>query len=696
MLLTFLALFTAFTNASTPVCEATYDKLGIPHQKVSDQSHYYYCFGYHHGRDRAWQMDYFKRVALGRNAELYGFSSLKTDLMMRLLDLSPLANRLYDEMPVDVKKILQDYADGVNAGFKLGKDSKEFKDLDYSPEKWTPQDSILVLVLQSFDQTKKTFAKDYDEQKFKEHWKEKTESLFSEEDVPWLNTIIKEGEYQKADQNLKKTTSVSTPVKLWANFPEVFGRESGSNNWVVSKQKSKSGHAMIANDPHLDLKTPLFLYWIHLQGDKTNAIGASVPGVPVIVSGTNGKVAWGLTNAYINTADAVFLKDAPEDYFQTIRPWVNFKFGPFQIPFFFKSFEKTKDGRPVLPLELEIEKKMVLKWTGFDLKGSDIAPMFHLVTSQTVEDADKFLQGVGLPAWNFVFADTKGDIGYRVVGQVYKKQSKDPQGIEEESIKEFLKPDLLQPQERPAVLKPVRNYVYTANNQHWPKDSKFYGGRGYSHMFRGYRIDELLRSQKHDVESFKKTQCDRMAVDAQFFVPQIIKHIDIPEFKNWDYSTTDDSIALPIYRRLMDLLMNQWKVNEYALYRLLQTPDQKQLLEMKSIYQNVLKEVNKRPWGEFHRLRFSHISKNTDWKFSPEMPGFGDMHSVDPGTATWDEDSKTYDHFSGASMRMIIELTETPQIHLSLPGKNRNYTSNESDFNPWIHWKSCAYEKINY
>lgn len=697
MLFTLFALLTAFSNASSQYsCDAVYDKLGIPHQKVSDESQYYYCFGYHHGRDRAWQMDYFKRVALGRNAELYGFSSLKSDLIMRLLDLSPLANRLYDEMPQDVKKILQDYANGVNEGFKLGKESKEFKDLGYAPEKWTPQDSLLVLVLQSFDQTRKTFAKDYDEQKFKEHWKGKTESLFSEEDVPWVNTIIKEGEYEKVLPTSKKTTSVERPVKLWADFPEVFGRESGSNNWVVSKHKSKTGHALLANDPHLDLKTPLFLYWIHLEGNKTNAIGASVPGVPVIVSGTNGKVAWGLTNAYINTADAVFLKDAPENYFQSVRPWVKFKFGPFQIPFFFKSFEKTKDGRPVLPLELESDTKMVLKWTGFDLKGNDIAPMFHLVTAQTVEDVDKYLQGVGLPAWNFVFADTKGNIGYRVVGRVYKMLAKDPQGIEEESLNQYLNSELLLPSERPAVLKPKRNYVYTANNQHWPKDSKYYGGRGYSHMFRGYRIDELLRNEKHDVDSFKRTQCDRMAVDAQFFVPLILKNLEVPEFKNWDYSTTDSSMALPIYRRLMDSLMNQWKVNEYALYRLLQSLDQKQLSDLKNTYQNVLKEVNKRPWGEVHRLRFSHISKNNDWKFSPEMPGFGDMHSVDPGTATWDENSKTYDHFSGASMRMIIELASTPQVHLSLPGKNRNYSSNDSDFNPWNHWKSCTYEKINY
>jgi penicillin amidase len=697
MFFTLLTLFTAFSNASnTPHCEAVYDKLGIAHVNVTDQSHYYYCFGHHHGRDRAWQMDYFKRVALGKNAELYGFSALKTDLMMRLLNLPQLADRLFNELPSETKKILQDYANGVNAGFKTGKEAREFKELDYTPSLWMPQDSVLILLLQSFDQTKKTFAKDYEEEKFKEHWGKKVESLFSEDNVPWVNTILKEGEYSKVIPISKKTTFISNPIKLWAEFPEVFGRESGSNNWVISKQKSKTGNALLANDPHLDLKTPLFLYWIHLHGEKTNAIGASVPGVPVIVSGTNGRVAWGLTNAYINTADAVFVKDLPADYIESVRPIVKFKFGPFLIPFFFKSFERTQDGKPVLPMELATERKIILKWTGFDLKGQDLAPMFNIVSSQSIDEVDKHLQGVGLPAWNFVFADNKGSIGYRVVGEAYKMTAQDAVGIEEEKFHDFLKPQLLSANERPSVLRPSRHYIYTANNRHWPRDSQYYGGRGYSHMFRGYRIDELLRDQKHDVETFKKVQCDRQAVDAQFFVPLLLKYSDIPELKKWDFSTIDESFAVPIYRRLMDRLLQDWKVNEYALYRLLLKPDQQQLKQLQSTLDAVRAEVKQRPWGEVHRLRFTHISKNENWKFSPELPGFGDLHSVDPGTASWDEDSNTYDHFSGASMRMIIEMAPTPQIHLSLPGKNRNYSSNDSSFHPWSHWKSCQYEKISY
>lgn len=698
MIIFFSLLFASLSSFATSdiKCEATYDDLGITRQKVNSMQEFYYCFGYHHGKDRAWEMDYFRRVAQGRNAEVYGFSSLKSDLMMKLLDLPTLADRLYNELPQQHKEWLKAYAQGANEGFITGKNAREFQDIGYEPEQWLPEHSVLVLTLQSFDQTRKTFFRDYEEEKLKEHWKDKTEELFNEDEVPWFNTILKKGEYPTSE-NLKR--AVYTPpkkIQLWENFPEVFGKESGSNNWVISKEKSKNGYAMLANDPHLDLKTPLFWYWINLQAPDVSLIGASVPGVPVVVSGTNGKVAWGLTNAYINTADAVFLKDYPEDFITSFRPTVYVKFGPFKLPFFFKSFEKTKDGDLILPLELENEDKMVLRWTGFGLKGHHMVEMFNLANARSVTEMNEKLKTVGVPAWNFVFADSAGDIGYRVIGEAYRDVQKDPYGVSYEKIAEFKQKQLLDPMERPHVLKPARNYIYTANNRHWPVDSAFYGGRGYSYSFRGFRIDELLKEGKHDVESFKKIQCDRQAVDARFFVEKILKVMDIPEFKNWNFDTAERSLAPSLYRRLMDLLMEGWQVNEYALYRLLDRLDEKQKMELSSFVKVAREHVSGRPWGDFHRLTFAHLSKNDEWKFSPEVPGIGDNHSVDPGTSKWDPDHRSYEQFSGASMRMIVVMKEIPEIYLALPGYNRNYTERQAEIPAWAEWRACLYNKISF
>lgn len=695
----FFILLTSLSSFATSDirCEATYDEIGVTRQKVNSLNDFYYCFGYHHAKDRAWMMDYLRRIGQGRNAEVYGYSSLKSDLMMRLLDLPKLAAKLYQGLPAQNKDWLKAYSAGANVGFQQGKNAQEFKDLNYAPEEWEPVDSILILVLQSFDQTRKTFYRDYEEEKLKEHWKEKTEEMFNEDNVPWFNTILKEGEYiAEVKPKIKTTYTPALKPKLWDSFPDVFGKESGSNNWVVSKTKSKSGFAMLANDPHLDLKTPLFWYWMNLQTPELNVIGGTIPGVPVIVSGTNGKVAWGLTNAYINTADAVFLKDYPEDHLVSFRPTVNVKFGFLQIPFFFKSFEHTKNGDVVLPLELENKDKMILRWAGFNLQSRDLISMFNLMNTKNVTEMDEHLKHVGLPAWNYVFADTNGDIGYRVVGHILKGTQKDPYGISYEKFNELNSKKFLDPMERPHVLKPKRNYVYSANNRHWPVNSKFYGGRAYSYSFRGFRIDELLKDGKHDVDSFKRIQCDRQVVDARFFVKKLLRVTDIPEFKGWDFTAQENSIAPSVYRRLMDLLLEGWQVNEYGLFHLLDKLSDKQKSELKSFYNVAKEQIAGRSWNDFHRLTFAHLSKNDDWKFSPEIPGIGDNHSVDPGTSKWDPDLKTYEQYSGASMRMIIVMKEVPEIHLSLPGHNRNYTQKQSSVPAWNEWRSCSYNKISF
>ncbi len=639
-------------------------------------------------------MDYFRRTAQGRNSEVLGFKQLKADLMMRLLNLEGLSKTIWGSFEGEKKLFLERYAEGANEGFKTGHLSAEFKKLNFSPEEWKPEHTILVLLLQSFDQTRKTFMRDYDEEKNKEFWKDKAVRLFDEDHLPWASTILKKGEYPTRESELPQTTSVSLPANLWSPFPTIFGNESGSNNWVVSKNKSKSGKALFANDPHLDLKTPLFWYWINFKLPQGKVLGASLPGVPVVVSGTNGNVAWGLTNSYYNSADIMALKDLSDDDLEVIWPRVDVKLWFLKIPFFFKSFERLKSGRPILPLETELKYKLALKWSGYSLKASDFYPMFDLFKGNNVTEIHEVILNVGIPSWNFVFADKKGDIGYGLVGKTYKTTSKTAYGIPLVTLEEFHKEEFLKSNEKPSLLKPTRDYIYSANNRHFPEDAKFYGGRGYSKSFRGLRIEEMLQGPQ-DIEIFKAIQCDIEAIDARFFLPKLNQFLNVPEFKNWNRLAVDHSKIVPIYRRLMDLTMNEWKVNEYALYRLLDNLNEEQKKELQRFYQEAKTDIGERQWSDVLIANFPHMSKSEEFNFSPRLPGVGDKHSVNPGTSRWNEQHKVYDHYSGASMRLIIEMGEVPKIYLSLPGLNRLYDQ-RPDFSPWEEWRRCEYREVNF
>jgi len=664
--------------------------------EVSSIDDYYFCFGFHHGSDRAWQMDYFRRVAQGKNAEVLGWSQLKNDLMMRLLNLEAEASRLWKTFNNDQKKWLEVYSQGVNEGFKIGKNAQEFQDLNYSPEEWKPEDSLAVLLLQSFDQTRKTFFRDYTENKLRNNFGDKAQDLFGHNDVPWDNSILKHGEYGSK----KLTTKIEfhhqqKSFNFWSVFPSLFGESSGSNNWVISKNKSKTGNAILANDPHLDLKTPLFWYWIHLKSSDSEVIGASLPGVPVVVSGTNGHVSWGLTNSYIKTAQANFLKKSENDVISSFWPLVWVKWGRVKVPFFFKRFEILNNFWKVLPLETSSDEKIVLSWTGFHLSADDLDPMFNFFKAKNVAEFDDYLKKVGIPSWNFVFADNEGDIGFRVIGRAYKILGDKPWGMERKTTYELKNLEFLSTNEMPHVLNPPRNYIYTANNRHWPKDAELSGGRGYTQSFRGFRIDELLKEDQ-DLVTTKNTQCDDQAVDARFLVPLFISKLKIDDFKNWDYIPRFNSKVTSLYRRFVDIIFEKWEVDEYALYRILkQDLDLKKRDELKSFFNQAKNEVGSRKWQDFHRLSFPHLSQSENWNFSPEISGIGDTHSINPGTSKWNEDLNLYEQTSGASMRLVIVMTERPKIYLSLPGKNREYQK-KSDENPWQNWSNCQYARVQF
>jgi penicillin G amidase len=692
-----IALLSTTLFANTR-CPARYDDLGIPHVEVSSDNDFYFCFGFYHGADRAWEMDYFRRAAQGRNAEVLGYSQLKSDLMMRLLDLPSLAQKILAAFPPDKRQLLEWYSQGVNVGFERGKISPEFRDTGIDPEPWLPKHTLEVLLLQAFDQTRKTFWTDYKDELRRRNFGERADEILRTDLVPWFDTILKEGEYKTKSEI--PTSGIPSPASkssfVLKNFPEIFGEESGSNNWAVSSKKSLSGHALFANDPHLDLVTPLFWYWIQLKSPEKNIIGASLPGVPLIVSGTNGHVAWGLTNSYINTADAVFVKDIPKEEIISKRPVVWFKFGFLQIPFFFKSFTSTKSGFPFLPLDIEDQDPLLLRWTGFALEPDDIYSMFEIRDVKSVTEMDNLLKHVGLPSWNFAFADSQGDVGFRLIGKVFKTISPGNIGIQRLSYPEFKSFDFLGAENRPSVLKPKRNYVYSANHQHWPTDSLFEGGRGYSSSFRGFRINELLTEKaKLSFDDLKSIQCDEQAVDARFFVPVLLKRFDVPEFENWDFTVSRDSSALPLYRRWMDLMLEEWDLTEEGFWNFLKIANEKEFNIMKKLLTEARTQVKNLKWEKLHRLSFPHLSKNESWIYSPEIAGVGDKQTVNPGTARWNAEKKRYEQFSGASMRMLIEMNDKPRILLSLPGRNRDY-SVKSRTSPWEDWRNCRYKEIEF
>ena len=125
------------------------------------------------------------------------------------------------------------------------------------------------------------------------------------------------------------------------------------------------------------MKHPPFWVLAHLSfgadlhsKNETNGMdvmGVSLPGVPLIASGANRNVAWGLTNAYLDVADVTSLPRNELKGIYSERPtiWVRLARG-LKVPFVFKSFERTEEGFPILPVMEKKGRVNVLRWTGYE------------------------------------------------------------------------------------------------------------------------------------------------------------------------------------------------------------------------------------------------------------------------------------------------------------------------------------------
>ena len=75
----------------------------------------YYTLGFTEAQDRLFQMDRIRKTVQGRTSELFGEKALDLDILMRSLSIEHAVKREMHKVPEEQKKLLEAYADGVNA-----------------------------------------------------------------------------------------------------------------------------------------------------------------------------------------------------------------------------------------------------------------------------------------------------------------------------------------------------------------------------------------------------------------------------------------------------------------------------------------------------------------------------------------------------------------------------------------------------
>ncbi len=705
-------------------CEIYQDAHEITHIKSSDPLVIWGCLGRVHARDRGWQMDYFRRVAWGRTAEILGSRALISDLMLRLLNLDAIAQKVYLGLRPEMKAKFQAYAYGVNSGFLAhAAESYEFREFGYQPELWQPHHAITLLVLQSFSQTRRTFERDLLEQTWVSRYGlEAALKLLDEARAPWFTPILNAEE----SSQLAKTSAVAQTPAIGSPFPaaaswgkNLFGQNSGSNSWVMDAKLGAGNAPWVVNDPHVDMVHPPFWHWVNLETPEFNLLAAGLPGAPIFAAGTNGKAGWGLTNSFFDVAD-IFDVPSAGLAIESFRPWVWMKLGFLRVPFFFRTFERTaKEGYPILPLDEPSSPAgmvKVLRWVGYHLESRDVEAIFSIPTASDAKSMQAEFARARVASWNFVMADTRGSIAYQVTGNLPRH---DRARIGIPRVEQVPAHDWLKPEEIPHAYNPAKHYLVTANQRHYPEAFSVWPGRAHYPAFRGFRIHEKIDARvregmKFDLAENLRILCDSQNVDARFIVPLLIPVLEtqtgwssvelahLQELKSWhvtDYRADEDCRACGIYQRWLDITMRESDLDTAAVYQALSGVPLKgwDAAFLARAYKKAVAELGAvKPWREMHLQSFSHLSGHAGFEHPPGIPTIGSEYSVSPGSGYFD--GKIYRHVDGPSQRLLMEMTSPPKVYLNLAGTNLDHEKRDltGPNSPYQLFRRCETPLMDY
>ncbi|MFA0845426.1 penicillin acylase family protein [Streptomyces rochei] len=240
------------------------DAWGIPHLRAATAGELARAQGRVTARDRAWQLEVERHRAQGTSASFLGPGALSWDRLARRARLADTARRCFaalEDKDPETAAWVREYTDGVNEGLAAC-DAPEFARTGLAPGCWEPWTPLAV----------------------------------------WLATHI---------------LFAGFPAKLWrehitahlgpdavALFATDGPGTAGSNGWLVSGERTVTGHAIVAGDPHRFIEEPGVYQQIHLSCPEFDVVGLAVPGVPGIAHfGHTGTVAWAITNAMADYQD---------------------------------------------------------------------------------------------------------------------------------------------------------------------------------------------------------------------------------------------------------------------------------------------------------------------------------------------------------------------------------------------------------
>ena len=507
------------------------DADGSPVIRARTRQDLAFATGVAHAQDRYFQMDLMRRAAAGELAELLGAGVLETDRKLRVHGFRRIAREVIAAATPEDRALLDAYTAGVN--FALSEASArpwEYLLLGQKPVPWLSEDSFLVAFSMYLSLNDSSGGEDLARAQLREVL---SPALFAflaplgtEWDAPIAGGTIRPSpipgpEILDLRSGAARTAALTTPQTVGPMEERTFA---GSNSWAVAGTHAAGNVALLANDMHLGLRLPHIWYHARLivaaEGEqRRDLVGVTLPGLPVLIVGSNGRVAWGFTNSFGDWTDLIVVEPDPQDASRYLTAEGS---EPLQIR---EEVLKVKDAADEIltvtatrwgPIILKdaAQRPLALAWTAHHTRATNLR-MLDLETVGNVDAALLTANRAGVPVQNFVAVDDTGRIGWTLMGQVPVRGNYDTTVPSAWSAPGAGWTGWRAPEEYPRIVDPAAGRLWTANARTIDIDAwlAFMGSGLYDGGARAAQIrDDLLALTKATAADMANIQIDDRAL----------------------------------------------------------------------------------------------------------------------------------------------------------------------------------------
>lgn len=523
--------------------EVARDAQGVVTVSASGSQDAFEAEGFVHAQERFAQMDALRRYAAGRLSELFGAAAIELDKKLRPHDFERRADEVLQRLPAHHRAMLAAYARGVNAGLAhLGAPPPEHAILRAPLKPWSERDTLLVqytmwdtLALnRDFEFMTGTMrqALPQDMVRFLTPDRTRWDAPLLQDpaspagkprvpgpDVMNLRDPARPATNPKGERGAHSGARGEAISASFADTPGPITDEAapvGSNCFAVAGNRTPTGAAILANDMHLALKVPAMWFRVRLAWKDRRLDGLSLPGVPGIIAGSNGSLAWGFTNIEGDFEDWIVVETDPKnpDRYRTPDGGTE-AFGRRveQIDVAGGSAQRlelrvTRWG-PVTRTDAQ-KRPLVSRWIAHDTDQTNLN-LLDLFTAGSIEDGVRIAGSWHGPPQNVLLASSTGRIAWVISGAIPLRR-----GFDGSFPVSWAAPasggempawiGWLDDKDRPRIIDPPGGALATANQRTMPADRAGGFGSAWANGARAARIGELLHARE------KLNEADLLAI----------------------------------------------------------------------------------------------------------------------------------------------------------------------------------------